>query len=126
MVSGMEELTRLVSLQSLAQQLDDAARTARGMRDSAVYDYVADPSVNRRELCRQLGISSPRLYAILTAERDRRATDDEATAAHLFELTEAESLDIWEDAVQQWEEAGQAGSPEDYFDLNRLHVAPRA
>lgn len=122
----MEELTRLISLQSLVQQLDDAAKIARAMRDSAVYEYVADPAVNRRELCRQLGISSPRLYGILTAERDRRAADDELSAGVLFELSEAESLAIWEDAVEDWEEAGKVGSPEDYFDLNRLHVAPRA
>jgi hypothetical protein len=118
----MDELTRILSMQSLVSQLDEAATTARRMRDAAVYDYVADPSINRRELCRQLGISSPRLYGILTSERDRRSADDEASLGMLFEMSQEESLNLWDEAVHAWREAGEAGEIEDYFDLNALHV----
>jgi hypothetical protein len=118
----MDELTRILSMQRLVSQLDEAAATARRMRDSALYEYVADPSVNRRELCRQLGISSPRLYAILTDERDRRSADDEASLGMLFELSQQESLQLWDEAVLAWREAGEDGDIEDYFDLNALHV----
>lgn len=122
MVSTMDELTRLTSMQALVSQLDDAATIARRMRDAAVYDYVADPAVNRRELCRQLGISSPRLYAILTNERDRRSADDDAQLGMFAELSEQESLHLWDEAVHAWQQAGEAGDIEDYFDLNALHV----
>jgi hypothetical protein len=118
----MDELTRLASMQALVSQLDEAVTTARRMRDSALYDYVADPGVNRRELCRQLGLSSPRLYAILTGERDRRSAEDEASLGMLFELSQQESLHLWDEAVYAWREAGETGEIEDYFDLNALHV----
>lgn len=118
----MDELMRISSLQALVSQLDEVATAARRMRDSALYDYVADPSINRRELCRQLGISSPRLYAILTSEDARRAADDEASEGMLLQLSENEGLQLWDEAVHAWREAGEAGDIEDYFDLNALHV----
>jgi hypothetical protein len=118
----MDELMRIISMQSLVTQLDEAANTARHMRDAAVYDYVSDATVNRRELCRQMGISSARLYGILTAEEARRSEDE----GFVLELAHIESMQLWDEAVYEWREAGEAGTPDDYFDLNRLRVERRA
>lgn len=118
----MDELMRIVSMQALVSQLDEAANSARHMRDSAVYDYVADPAVNRRELCRQMGISSARLYGILTAEEARRSDDE----GFVLELAHMEAEQLWDEAVYAWREAGEAGTPDDYFDLNALRVVRRS
>lgn len=116
----MEELMRVLSMQALVRQLEDAADAARLMRDSAIFDYVQDPSVNRRELCRQLGISSARLYGILSGEADRR--DFAEADGQLVELRENRTRALWDSAFVEWLASGEQGSPEDYFDFNELHV----
>lgn len=111
---------RVISTQGLVKQLEDATDAARLMRDAAIYDYVQNPEVNRRLLCRQLGISSARLYGILSAEADRR--DFVEMDGKLVELREDHTRQLWDEAWADWLKHDEAGSPEDYFDLNALHV----